>query len=262
MNNTVHPNHWRFRRFEVSITHHAFKETPLKKSLINATLFASLALFLQAATAGTVNITVLDAEGKPAPDVVILVRSTQGAPATPAAKPVLIEQSGLRFAPFLSVVPVGSTVRFANRDPYDHHVRSMPTGPLGATPPAQEFELRLDGVEGASSGDGYSAPPPKRKPGGSTTADLKVTQTGALTLGCHLHSSMRGHLYVADTPWFGKTDSNGKVSIDNVPDAAAEVVVWHPDQLTAQAPLKLQVAAGANAGSATLNFTPRRRRGG
>lgn len=262
MNNTVHPNHWRFRRFEVSITHHAFEEASLKPSLINAALCASLALLLQTATAGTVNITVLDAEGKPAPDVVILVRSTQGAPATAAAKPVLIEQSGLRFAPFLSVVPVGSTVRFANRDPYDHHVRSMPTGPLGATPPAQEFELRLDGVEGASSGDGYSAPPPRRKPGGSTTADLKVTQTGAITLGCHLHSSMRGHLYVADTPWFGKTDASGKVSIDNVPDAAAEVVVWHPDQLTAQAPLKMQVAAGANAGNATLNFTPRRRRGG
>ena len=236
----------------------------MKSPLIKTAFCATLALFLHAGIAGTVNITVLDAEGKPAPDVVILVRSTQGAPSTAAATPVLIEQSGLRFAPFLSVVPVGSTVRFANRDPYDHHVRSMPSGPLGGTPPAQEFELRLDGVEGASSGDGYSysAPPPKRKPGGSSTADLKVTQTGAITLGCHLHSSMRGHLYVADTPWFGKTDASGKVSIDNVPDAAAEVVVWHPDQLTAQAPLKLQVAAGANAGSATLNFTPRRRRGG
>jgi plastocyanin len=242
---------------------HPFEEASLKPSLTQTALCAALALFLQTGMAGSLNMTVLDAEGKPAPDVVILVRSTQGAPATAAAKPVLIEQSGLRFAPFLSVVSVGSTVRFANRDTYDHHIRSMPSGPLGGTPPVQEFELRLDGAAAAAgSGDGYSTPPPKRKPGGTTTADLKVTQTGAITLGCHLHSSMRGHLYVADTPWFGKTDANGKVSIDNVPDAAAEVVVWHPDQLTAQAPLKLQVAAGANAGNATLNFTPRRRRGG
>jgi plastocyanin len=262
LNNARHPKRWRFRRFAFSIIPHRFEEPPLKPSWIKTTLCAALALFLQTANAGTVNITVLDAEGKPAPDVVILVRSTQGASATAAAKPVLIEQSGLRFAPFLSVVPVGSTVRFANRDAYDHHIRSMPSGPLGGTPPVQEFELRLDAATAAGSGDGYSTPPPKRKAGGSTTADLKVTQTGAITLGCHLHSSMRGHLYVADTPWFGKTDASGKVSIDNVPDAAAEVVVWHPDQLAAQAPLKLQVAAGANAGNATLNFTPRKRRGG
>lgn len=233
----------------------------MKLSLSHTALCATMALFLQTGTAGTVNLTVTDAEGKPAPDVVILVRSTQGAPAKAALKPVLIEQSNLRFVPYLSVVSVGSTVRFINRDNYDHHIRSLPSGPLGGTPPAQEFELRLDGLPGANSGDSYSTPPPKRKASGSSSADLKVTQTGAINLGCHLHSSMRGHLYVADTPWFGKTDVNGQISIDDVPDAAADVVVWHADQLTPQAPLKLQVVAGTNAGNAQLNFTPRKRRG-
>jgi plastocyanin len=236
----------------------------LKRTTIQTAAGAALALFIQASLAGSVNLTVTDSEGKPAPDVVVLVRSTQGAAAKAGAAPAVIEQSGLRFVPFVTVVAAGTTVRFANRDPYDHHVRSMPSGPLGGTPAAQEFELRLDGVEGADTGggdSGYSRPAAKRKPGGSSSADLKVTQTGAITLGCHLHSSMRGHLFVADTPWFGKTDAKGQVTIDNVPDAAAEVVVWHPDQLQAQAPLKLQVAAGANAGNAQLNFTPRKRRG-
>jgi plastocyanin len=220
-----------------------------------------MALFLETSVAGSLNITVFDTEGRPAPDVVVLVRSTQGLPAKPAANPVVIEQSGLRFKPFLSVVSTGSTVRFSNRDAYDHHIRSMPSGPLGGTPPAQEFELRLDGTQSGHIGNSYSAPGAKNKASGNSSEDLKLTQAGAITLGCHLHSSMRAHLYVADTPWFGKTDSNGNVIINDVPDAAAEVVVWHPDQLTAQAPVKLQVVLGWNMVSAPLNFAPRKRRG-
>ena len=236
----------------------------MKLPKIRFALCAAVALFLKCATAATVNITVFDTEGRPVPDAVVLVRSTNGSPAKAADNHVVIEQKDLRFSPFLSVVPVGSTVRFINRDNYDHHIRSMPTGPLGSVPAAQEFELRLDRAQTtavADSSDNYgTAAAPKRKSGGGS-ADLKVTQVGATTLGCHLHSSMRGQLYVADTPWFGKTDANGNVIIKNVPDAAAEVVVWHPDQLTPQAPLKMQLTSGWNTANAQLNFTPRRRRG-
>ena len=236
----------------------------MKLSKIRFALCAAVAVVLKCAAAATVNITVFDTEGRPVPDAVVLVRSINGSPAKPAENHVVIEQKELRFSPFLSVVPVGSTVRFINRDNYDHHIRAMPTGPLGSTPPAQEFELRLDRVQqagGADSSDNYgTAAAPKRKSSGSS-ADLKVTQAGATTLGCHLHSSMRGQLYVADTPWFGKTDANGSLIIKDVPDAAAEVVVWHPDQLVPQKPLKMQLAAGWNTTNAQLNFTPRRRRG-
>jgi plastocyanin len=233
--------------------------------MIRCALGAVVALFLNNAIAATVNITVFDTEGRPVSDAVVLVRSTQGVPAKPADEHVVIEQKNLRFAPFLSVVSVGSTVRFINRDNYDHHIRSMPTGPLGSTPPAQEFELRLDRVQAPTAVDpvdSYGSTPaaPKRKPG-SSSADLKVTQVGGITLGCHLHSSMRGQLYVTDTPWFGKTDANGNVIIKDVPEAAAEVVVWHPDQLTAQKPVKMQLAPGWNSTNAQLNFTPRRKRG-
>jgi plastocyanin len=244
----------------------------VKHLSIQTALALSLTLLTQTSTAGTVNVTVLDAQGAPAANVVVLIR-----PSAPAAMPlptkaakqqVVIEQRDLKFVPFLSVVPVDSKVRFTNRDSYDHHVRSMPSGPLGGTAPAQEFELRLDGVAAATATattDEYSsstAPPAqKRKASGANTGEIILTKTGAITLGCHLHSSMLGHVYVADTPWFAKTDASGKASIQDVPDTATDISLWHPDQLQAQSQLKLQVAAGANSSEIKLNFVPRKRRG-
>ena len=224
-------------------------------------LVACGALF-GAAQAGTVQVLVTDKDGKPVPDAVVLIAPANKVLAQPATAPVVILQEGLRFVPFLSVVPAGSTLRFVNRDAYDHHVRSTPSGPLGNTPPVKNFELRLDAAEGAaaSPNDEYKSPAPVRKRGGATSADVKVEMPGAIGLGCHIHASMRGQVYVSATPWFGKTDASGVASIEGVPDGAAELNVWHPDQLQEQATQRLQVTPAPVKAPVQLNFTPRRRR--
>ncbi len=215
-----------------------------------------------AAQAGTVQILVADKDGKPAADVVVLIDTAIKQAAQPLPAPVVIVQEGLRFVPFLTVVPVGSTLRFINRDAYDHHVRSTPSGPLGNTPVAKDFELRLDAADGpaASRNDDYKSPPPRKK-GASSTADIKVDAAGAIGLGCHIHASMRGQVYVSASPWFGKTDANGMVSIDGVPDGAVDLRVWHPDQLQEQPAQRLQITPEPLKVPVQLNFSPRRRRG-
>ena len=225
-------------------------------------LFVALCALLGVASAGNVQVLVTDKDGKPVPDVVVLIDAAGKPAAQPAAAPVVIVQEGLRFAPFLTVVPVGSTLRFVNRDAYDHHVRSTPSGPLGNTPAVKNFELRLDAAEGtaASPNDEYKSPAPARKRSGSASADVKVDAPGAIGLGCHIHASMRGQVYVSNTPWFGKTDANGVASIDGVPDGAVELNVWHPDQLQEQATQRLQISAAPLKAPVQLNFTPRRRR--
>jgi plastocyanin len=216
---------------------------------------------VDAAHAGTMQVTVTDKDGKPTPDVVVLVDPAVKASPKPAAAPVVITQENLKFTPFLTIVPVGSTLRFTNKDSYDHHVRSTPSGPLGSMPAVKSFELRVDAAEGAAPApvDDYKVTP-YRKKSGTTWVDVKVDQAGPIGLGCHIHSSMRGQIYVSGTPHFAKTDANGVATLDGVPEGAVEVNLWHPDQLQEQAPQRLQMSAAPLKVSGQLNFTPRRRR--
>jgi len=240
------------------------------KNLLRCLMLAlSVAAGLGVAHAGSVGLTVTDKEGRPAPDVVVVVvvdaankAAAQFAPATPSA-PVVIEQFDLRFVPYLTVVPVGSTLRFVNRDGYDHHVRSTPSGPLGNTPAVASFELQLDPGQPAAAApnDDYKSVAPARKRSGATSAEVKVDKPGAIGLSCHLHSPMRGQVDVSPSPWFGKTDANGSITIDGVPDGGAEVAVWRSDQLQDQPAVRVTVAGAQTKATAQLNFTPRRRRG-
>jgi plastocyanin len=215
-------------------------------------LFATLLLSatVTAAHAASVTVTVIDREGKPVPDVVVTIDSKSGRAAVqPSAEPVVVVQEDLRFVPFLTVLPAGSTVRFINKDDYDHHVRSTPSGPLSAVQPVSSFELR----QGPAGARRTAASPP-------TAAEVKLVVPGPIGIGCHLHGSMRGQLFVTATPWFGKTDAQGRLTIDNVPPGEAELRLWHSDQLVEQPVQALAVPVEALRLGATLNFTPATRR--
>lgn len=186
---------------------------------------------LAAAQAATLQVTVLAADGKPLADAVVVVEpKAPGAPRKAVPVQATIQQERMRFVPALIVVPAGSRVRFTNLDSYEHHVRGRPAGAglLDTTPAGSGFELRLGA---ATDGRG----------GGSQ--EVVMTQAGPVELGCHVHSVMRGHIYVADTPWAAKTDASGAATLGDVPEGAAQVRVWHGDQLLPTAPVAVNVLA-------------------
>ena len=215
---------------------------PVRLGLATLATWAALALPTAPAQAATLQVTVTSADGQPATDTVVLVQPTASWPAQPLPPTAVVSQREIRFLPFVTVVPVGGTVRFVNLDNFDHHVRSQPGGPLGSVAAAKDFEFRL---------------PPARK-GNNTSADLRLDVAGTVLIGCHLHNSMRGHLFVSPTPWFGVTDAQGRVRIEGLPDGQAELKLWHPDQLTDQPAQRVQVA-GTQALEGKLNFSPRKR---
>jgi plastocyanin len=199
----------------------------------------SLLLALQA-RAATVTVAVHGADGQPAPNVVVQLMPAHPTAVKPPAAPVVIAQRDIHFEPYLTAVPVGTTVRFSNEDPYDHHLRSEPGGPFGNIAPAKDFEMRLPAMSG----------------GKVASAEVKFDKPGVVVLGCHLHSSMRGHLFVSETPWVAVTDANGLATIADVPEGAADLRTWSPEQLIDQPTSQKQIAGASAILEATLNFTP------
>lgn len=214
----------------------------------NTLVLIAISALWTGASAGNIQIQVLDREGKPVPDAVVVIYPGNAAGTPPnllQASPT-IEQEKMRFVPAVTVVSAGTTVRFTNQDRWDHHVRGNAATPAAsAAPGAGGFELRLAGKT-----DG--------KP--SNFADVKLDTAGVLLLGCHLHGSMRGHVFVTDSAWTLKTDDNGIARFASVPEGAAQVRVWHAEQLVDVPRKALQVLATPVLDTVQLSVVPRVRR--
>jgi plastocyanin len=207
----------------------------------------SLAALGAAASAGNLQVTVLDKDGKPVPDaVVVVVPATAGVPNTALPLQITVSQEKMRFIPAVSIVGVGAKARFVNNDPWEHHVRSSAAGAAQFNASTAEgFMLRLSGKE-------------EGKP--AKTAEATFDKAGAVLLGCHLHASMRGHVYVSESPWAAMTNVDGVASFDAVPDGSAQVKVWQADQLIDLAPQSMTLTPAPAKTTLQLSVVPRKRR--
>ena len=216
----------------------------MKKTL----LCVALSIFALAASAGSLSVTVVDKDGKPVPDAVVVVVPANKSvmPKTPLPMQAAINQEKMQFIPAVTLVPVGAKVRFANSDPWDHHVRSSPAGMGQFNNTNAGCELRLEGK-------------PDSKP--AKTSDVTMDKPGvmgATLLGCFIHGSMRGYVYVSDTPWAVKTGADGMATFDGLPDGAAQVKIWQADQLIDVAPQAATIGAAAAKNTFQLTVVPRR----
>ncbi|PTT85178.1 plastocyanin, partial [Pelomonas sp. HMWF004] len=99
-----------------------------------------------AAQAADLTVTVLDRNGKPLPDAVVLVGSSGQGPRPPAVLEAGVTQEKLRFIPAITVVGPGSKISFSNLDTWDHHVILGLMGPGGVyVDPGLNTQLRLAG---------------------------------------------------------------------------------------------------------------------
>ena len=209
-----------------------------------------LALALNAATAGSLQVSVTDKDGKAVPNAVVVVMPSNktAQPKTALPREATIVQEKMQFIPAVTLLAVGSKARFTNNDPWDHHVRSSPAGMGQFNTTNAGFEIRLEGKT-----DGK---PPKAT---EVTLD-KAGVVGATLLGCFIHGSMRGYVYVSDSPWAAKTNAEGIAMFDDLPDGAAQFKVWQADQLVDAPPQNVTVSAAPSKAALQLSVVQRRQR--
>lgn len=198
---------------------------PVRNALMVAALIATV--LSSPVQAANLQVTVLGKDGQPLPDAVISIEYAQTRPTVPQPMQVEIRQQKMRYFPAVTLVPVGSRITFKNVDGWDHHVRGTAAGAPSFNTGATGFELRLAGKV-----DGKPEP----------TAEVTLKDVGPVLLGCHLHGSMRGHVFVSDSPWVVLTDAQGQATLQNVPEGAAQLRLWHPDQLVDAKPQAITIS--------------------
>ena len=191
-----------------------------------ATALAAMALAASlAARAGTLEVAVVDAAGRPVADAAVYAVPATGASPEARGRTAQIEQVDREFIPFVSVIQVGTSVAFPNRDPILHHVYSFSA--------AKNFEIKL-----------YSGKAPQ---------EIAFDRPGVVVLGCNIHDWMVAYVAVVPTPWFARSESAGTVRLRDLPAGQYDVHAWHPLQRASLPPQALGVAATGNT-EATFRF--------
>ena len=160
--------------------------------LLAATLF-----FSQGVLGANIDLVIQDQHGQPLKDAVVeLYKATKSERTTlPVA---VMDQVHKAFLPDLLVVQKGQQVNFPNSDNIRHHVYSFSQ--------AKPFQLKL-----------YSGQP--KEP-------VIFDQQGVVVLGCNIHDSMVGYIYVANSEHVYKTNNTGKLTLD-ITSLPTTLSVWH-----------------------------------
>jgi plastocyanin len=191
-------------------------------------MFAASAILAFAAQAATLKVVVVDADGVPVEEAVVSVLPALGEkPKVAPGAPTVIKQEKNQFVPKVTLVTQGTKLRFQNTDPWDHHIRAT-TGNQFGVDYVPLFQARQNAtIEGKTP----------------VTYDVAVDTAGVVLLGCHLHSSMTGYVYVSESPWSAKTGADGVANLDNLPSGEVKVTLWQANEIRV-IPVKLVTLSG------------------
>ncbi len=222
----------------------------MKKILLLAAVSTALFAVFSSASAGNLVVSVIDKDGKPVQDAIVVVTPANKSVLPKAALPVeaSINQEKMQFIPAVTLVAPGAKIRLANNDPWNHHIRSSPAGAEQFNSTKVGFDMLLEGK-------------PEGKP--AKTADITLDKPGIVVanlLGCYIHGSMRGYIYVSESPWAARTSAEGFTTFENLPDGAAQIKVWQGEQLIDLAPQQTTIGATMGKNVFQLTVVPRRRR--
>lgn len=153
------------------------------------------------AYAQTIEVSLTDDKGQAVADAIVAYEPTDatGLEVTPNNEQS-VTQKNKSFIPFVTVVPIDSTVTFTNEDSVLHHVFSFSK--------AKRFDLKLFGA--------------------SEPQTVLFDAPGIVSVGCNIHDGMIAYVFVSQSPYTAQTDENGKAVLTNVPAGAGAVTIWHP----------------------------------
>ena len=139
----------------------------------------------------------------------------KGGSAAPKPGNYTVDTRSKGFSPSVLVVPMGSTVRFPNRDSILHNVFSRT--------PGSTFDF------------GFYGP--------GETRQQVFSKPGLVVVNCNVHHNMRVDVVVLSTPYYTRPDRNGRYSLAGLPKGPGTLVFWHPRANAQQIAISVPVDA-------------------
>ncbi len=143
-------------------------------------------------TVPTTHFYVVGPQGQLA-DVVVFIKNLSGQSTGASAPPLVIDQKGCEFIPYVSAVQTGQKVIVRNSDPVEHNVHDTPT----AKGNREMNRAMLPGSPDLTFV--FNAPEP------------------FLRFKCDVHNWMFAYVSVFDHPYFAVTGPDGRFTIAHVP---------------------------------------------
>ena len=171
--------------------------------------------------AADISFTVRDQFGEPLADAVIELQGNKNLAHTQLPVAVM-DQVNKQFSPNVLVIQQGQSVDFPNSDNIRHHVYSFSS--------AKPFNIKL-----------YADRPEKPE---------LFDNAGVVVLGCNIHDSMVGYIYVANGANTLKTAQDGKVQLKDI-TVPTNITIWHPNQAS-EINKKLSVTVTEQAADITI----------
>ena len=138
-------------------------------------------------------------------DVVVCLTGISGKSTGATAEPVVLDQKGCEYSPYIFAVQTGQKIIVRNSDPAPilHNVHATPANPAN-----QE----------------------QNSPQAAGAPDLTISFPGAedfLKIKCDVHPWMFAYATVVDHPYFSVTGTDGKFKIANVPPGKYTIQAMH-----------------------------------
>jgi plastocyanin len=136
-------------------------------------------------------------------DVVVVLVGAEGKSTGASAAPLLIDQKGCEYQPYVAAVQTGQKIVVKNSDPVLHNVHATPT-----VAGNQEENLA-------------------QMPGGANLEFSFAKPEEFLRFKCDVHPWMFSYLTVVDHPYFAVTGKDGVYKIANVPPGKYTLKAMH-----------------------------------
>ena len=158
-------------------------------------------------------------------DVVVSIKNISGKSTGASAEPLVLDQKGCLYVPYIAAVQTGQKIVVKNSDPVLHNVHDTPGNPAN-----KENNVA-------------------QTPGGSDLTISFAAPEDFLKFKCDVHNWMFAYVTVVDHPYFAVTDKDGKFKISNVPPGKYTIEAAH--RKAGKVSKEIEVKDG----NATLDFT-------